>query len=85
MNAFCAHLALEEPDITSVAIGPGRVDTDMQALIRTTGKDTMQPAVYQTFVDGYEAGELLKPEQPGGVIARLVASPLKEVSGQYIR
>lgn len=85
MNAFCAHIALEEPDITSVAIGPGRVDTDMQALVRSTGKDTMQPEVYQTFVDGYEAGELLKPAQPGGVIARLVATPLKEVSGQYLR
>lgn len=43
----------------------------------------MQPDVYQNFVDVFEAGELLKPEQPGNVIARLVASPPKNLSGQF--
>ena len=72
VNSLSAHLAAEETDITSVAIQPGRVDTDMQAVIRSEGKDTMEPAVYQNFVDVFEAGELLKPEQPGNVIARVV-------------
>jgi NAD(P)-dependent dehydrogenase (short-subunit alcohol dehydrogenase family) len=82
MNALSAHLAVEEPDITSIAIAPGRVDTEMQGVLRNTGKDAMDEAQYQTFVDGYQNGELLKPSQPGNVIARLATSPDKQLSGK---
>ncbi|XWW98358.1 hypothetical protein V2A60_006358 [Cordyceps javanica] len=83
INSLSSHLASEERDITSVAIQPGRVDTDMQQLIRDTGSNTMDKAVYDTFVQAKEKGELLKPEQPGNVIARFVASPSKELSGKF--
>lgn len=75
---------MEEPDITSVAIQPGRVNTDMQALIRSTGKGVMDDAAYATFVDAYDDDSLLKPEQPGNVIARVVANPSKELSGKFM-
>jgi NAD(P)-dependent dehydrogenase (short-subunit alcohol dehydrogenase family) len=84
MNALSAHLAVEEPSITSIAIAPGRVDTEMQGVLRDTGKDTMDKAQYQTFVDGYQNGELLKPSQPGNVIARLAISPDIKLSGKAI-
>ncbi|GFP57455.1 uncharacterized oxidoreductase C30D10.05c [Trichoderma asperellum] len=84
VNSMAAHLAVEEPDITSVSFGPGRVNTDMQAVIREKGKDTMEKAMHQNFVDALEQGELLRPEQPGNVIAKFVANPLHKLSGQYI-
>ncbi|TFB01091.1 putative oxidoreductase [Trichoderma ghanense] len=84
VNSVAAHLAVEEPDITSITIGPGRVDTDMQATLRLKGKDTMDEKQYQSFVDAFQQGALLKPEQPGGVIAKFVANPLHELSGQYL-
>ncbi|EGX91094.1 short-chain dehydrogenase/reductase, putative [Cordyceps militaris CM01] len=83
INSLSGHLAIEEKDITSIAIQPGRVDTDMQQLIRDTGSNTMDKAVYDTFVQAKESGGLLKPEQPGNVIARFVASPSKELSGKF--
>lgn len=56
----------------------------MQANIRATGKDVMDAAVYQTFVDAFNADSLLKPEQPGNVIARVVSNPSKELSGKFM-
>lgn len=82
---MAAHLAVEETDITSVSFGPGRVNTDMQAVIREKGKDSMEKAMHQNFVDALEQGGLLRPDQPGNVIAKFVANPLHKLSGQYIK
>lgn len=82
-NSISGHIAIEEPDITSVAIAPGRVDTEMQGVIRSGGKESMNKAQYDSFVDAKEKGILLKPEQPGHVMARFVADPLKELSGKF--
>ncbi|KAF4982327.1 hypothetical protein FZEAL_2026 [Fusarium zealandicum] len=82
-NSISAHIALEEPDITSVAIAPGRVDTDMQGVLRSQGKDTMDKAQYDSFTEAKEKGILLKPEQPGHVMAKFVADPLKDLSGKF--
>jgi NAD(P)-dependent dehydrogenase (short-subunit alcohol dehydrogenase family) len=83
-NSIAAHFAVEEPDIISIAVQPGRVDTDMQATIRSEGKDIMNEAQYKSFVDAFNQGDLLKPEQPGNVIAGLVAEPPKELSGKFL-
>lgn len=84
VNSISAHIAAEEPDITSVAIAPGRVDTDMQAVIRSSGKDTMDKAQYDSFVDALQQGVLLKPSQPGNVLARFIARPQRDLSGKSI-
>ncbi|KAI5467906.1 hypothetical protein BGZ63DRAFT_372497 [Mariannaea sp. PMI_226] len=84
-NSIVAHIAAEEPDITSVAIAPGRVDTDMQGVLRSAGKDTMDKAQYETFTEAYEQGTLLRPEQPGNVMAKFVANPLKALSGKFFK
>jgi NAD(P)-dependent dehydrogenase (short-subunit alcohol dehydrogenase family) len=85
INSLSSHLALEEKDITTIAVAPGRVDTDMQGQIRSTGQESMDKAQYDTFVTAFEQGSLLKPEQPGRVIAKLVASPQKSLSGQFLK
>lgn len=56
----------------------------MQATLRAEGRDSMNPAQYASFVDAFNQGELLKPEQPGNVIAAFVVEPSKELSGQFL-
>ncbi|EFQ32777.1 short chain dehydrogenase [Colletotrichum graminicola M1.001] len=85
MNHLSAHLAVEEPDITSIAIGPGRVDTDMQKLIRETGSGHMADDDHASFVSAFDKGELFKPEQPGNVMARFVVKPQHDLSGKYLK
>jgi NAD(P)-dependent dehydrogenase (short-subunit alcohol dehydrogenase family) len=85
INHLSAHFATEEQDITSITIAPGRVNTEMQAVLRAQGKDTMAKAQYDTFVEAFEQGTLLKPEQPGNVIAGFVAEPSKELSGKSLK
>lgn len=85
VNALSAHVAAEETDITSITVAPGRVDTDMQATLRSEGKHSMSQAQYDSFVDAFNNGGLLKPEQPGNVIAGFIASPIKELSGKSLK
>ncbi|KHO01296.1 short-chain dehydrogenase [Metarhizium album ARSEF 1941] len=84
LNSLSSHLAVEDKDITSITISPGRVDTDMQVQVRSSGLQSMDKAQYDTFVQAFEQGKLLKPHQPGNVIARFVASPKRELSGQNL-
>lgn len=83
MNSLCQHLAVEEPDVVAVAVSPGRVDTDMQRVIRDTGKGVMADNDYAGFKDAFEEGSLIKPEWPGEVIARLALEAKHDLSGKY--
>lgn len=85
INHLCAHLAVEEPEITSVAISPGKVDTDMQQQIRELGGSSMAAKDHSSFIDEHSSGKLLKPEQPGSVIANLVVAATKELNGKHLR
>lgn len=85
VNHICAHMAVEEPAITSIAISPGKVDTDMQKQIREEGKTGMAAETHASFVNEHEKGLLLKPEQPGTVIAKLVDGANKEFSGKHFQ
>ncbi|KAK7209460.1 hypothetical protein V2G26_016638 [Clonostachys chloroleuca] len=84
INHLSAHLASEEPSITSIAIAPGRVNTDMQAVLRATGKESMDGSQYENFVEAFEKGTLLEPEKPGNVIAKLAIEPAKHLSGKFL-
>ena len=39
MNHLTSTLAIEEPEITTIAVEPGVVDTDMQGILRTEGNN----------------------------------------------
>jgi len=84
LHSLTGHLAVEEPDITSVSFSPGRVDTDMQRLIREAG-DAMKPSDLQGFKDAFEKGDLLKPELPGHTIARFVVNPRRDFTGKFLK
>ena len=85
MVSLSNHLAVEEPDITSVAIMPGRVDTDMQRVLREEGKTVMAQKDYASFVEAFEGGQLFRPDEPGSVIARLVADPQPSLTGKHLK
>lgn len=55
----------------------------MQGVLRSEGQSSMNKAQYDSFVEAKEKGILLKPEQPGNVMAKFVADPLKELSGKF--
>jgi NAD(P)-dependent dehydrogenase (short-subunit alcohol dehydrogenase family) len=84
MNHLGLTLSVEEPDITTVAIRPGVVDTDMQKEVRGYG-DVMDAKDTQKFRTLHETGKTLRPEQPGNVIARLAVAAEKELSGKLFR
>ena len=77
-------LAVEEPDVTTVSVRPGVVDTDMQVEVR--GHNSVMDAKdAQKFKSLHEDGKLLKPEQPGTVMARLAVQAEKGLSGKFLR
>ncbi len=85
MNHLALTLNVEEPFITSVAIRPGTVDTVMQKAIREEHSERMDKKDAEKFAGLYGRGELLKPEQPGNVIAKLVLNARRELGGKFLR
>ncbi|KAI1358660.1 short-chain dehydrogenase [Xylaria arbuscula] len=85
LNHLCAHLAVEEPSITTVTVSPGKVDTAMQKQIREEGHTGMSPDVHASFVAEHESGRLLNPDQPGTVIAKLAIGATNALTGKHYR
>ena len=85
LNHLATTLAAEEPDVVAVAVRPGVVDTAMQEEIRARHHVNMDPRQAQRFVDLKAQGGLLRPEQPGGVIADFAADPDRRLSGKFLR
>ncbi|KAK2873956.1 hypothetical protein FQN49_001959 [Arthroderma sp. PD_2] len=84
MNHLNMTLAHEEPEIISVAIRPGMVDTRMQHDLRSQYVTELGPKDSARFITAHEEGKLLKPEQPGTVIAKLILSAPEELSGKFL-
>lgn len=84
MNHLAMTLKVEEPDITTVAIRPGMVDTDMQKQIREEHASNMNPEDMKKFTSAFEEGKLVKPEQCGHVIAKLAVHAPSDLSGQFL-
>ncbi|KAF9154811.1 hypothetical protein BG015_011925 [Linnemannia schmuckeri] len=83
LKMFGESLAKEEPEVISVSIRPGVVDTDMQAVIRRDGATGMVPAQHAQFVNLHTSKELLHPDQPGHVIASLAVKAPSSISGKF--
>lgn len=84
LNHLAGTLATEEKDITTVSIRPGVVDTDMQGSIRDTHGGYMDPKDAAKFKELKQTGGLLKPEQPGNVMAKLAIDAPQELSGRFL-
>ena len=85
INHLALTLGAEEPDVTSISIRPGVVDTEMQREIREVHAPGMQEQDVARFHKLHKEGGLLKPEQPGHVIAKLAVDGPKELSGRFLR
>ncbi|KGO76736.1 Glucose/ribitol dehydrogenase [Penicillium italicum] len=83
MNNFAMSLGAEEPDVTSVSIRPGMVDTEMQRALREDHATALDAEMHSKFTGVHKDGKLLKPEQPGHVMAKLVLDAPKEISGRF--
>ena len=84
LTHFTRQLAAEEPDITSVALRPGVVDTAMQALIRRAGPAVMTSAQSTYFQELKDRGELLDPDVPARVAAWLALSAPTAMNGLFV-
>lgn len=84
MNHLAQTIANEEEDVISISIRPGVVDTEMQQDIREKHHIAMFPSDRARFAELKTTGGLLKPEQPGHVLARLAVSPPKELTGKFL-
>jgi NAD(P)-dependent dehydrogenase (short-subunit alcohol dehydrogenase family) len=85
MNHLAMTIANEEKDIISIAVRPGTVDTEMQKDIREKHSSFMDPSDAKKFAELKSSGSLLKPEQPGHVIAKLALDAPRELSGKFVQ
>ncbi|KAH8113257.1 short-chain dehydrogenase [Phellopilus nigrolimitatus] len=84
MNSLCRTLANEEPEIVSVALRPGMVDTSMQAAIRSTQPSVMRDEDLKRFSQAHTDSTLVNPDDAGRVIAALSLKASKALSGKFV-
>ncbi|KAJ1727216.1 hypothetical protein LPJ61_004692 [Coemansia biformis] len=82
LDMLTMSLGTEEPEVVTLAIRPGVIDTDMQKFIREKGKDTMRPNEYERFAKLHEDGKLLDPSIPAYIIARVALEASRDMSGK---
>jgi NAD(P)-dependent dehydrogenase (short-subunit alcohol dehydrogenase family) len=84
MNHLALSLGEEEPDVTTISVRPGMVDTEMQRELREDHATTLEPHIHSKFTTVHKEGKLLKPEQPGHVMAKLALDAPKELTGKFL-
>lgn len=84
MTHLTRLIAAEEPDIITVALRPGVVDTDMQAQIRREGPDVMAPVKTSHFQQLKDKGQLLDPAIPAGKLAWLALKAPPSLNGVFL-
>ena len=85
LNSLARTTAAEEPEITILAIRPGVVATEMQNTIRDEHASTMDKVDIERFNTMRKEGKMLRPDQPGNVMARLVLSQPTGLSGEFLK
>lgn len=85
INMLTRALAEEAPEVVSLALRPGVVDTAMQATIREEGVSGMPAERHRRFVQYHQQGELLPPEKPGRALATLALYAPPAWSGEFLQ
>jgi NAD(P)-dependent dehydrogenase (short-subunit alcohol dehydrogenase family) len=78
-------LAIEEPDVTTVSIRPGTVDTEMQRELREIHQAAMDKKDAEKFASLKSGGKLLRPDQPGNVLAKLAVDAPSGLRGKFLK
>ncbi|KXN67204.1 NAD(P)-binding protein [Conidiobolus coronatus NRRL 28638] len=85
LNMLSSLLAIEYPNIRTLSVDPGIMDTNMQAQIRETGSAAMNPEHHQFFQDLVSNGNLIHPSLPGSAIGKLVMNEIpKSENGKFV-
>jgi NAD(P)-dependent dehydrogenase (short-subunit alcohol dehydrogenase family) len=84
LNHFTRVLAAEEPALTAVAVRPGVVDTQMQALLRSKGPREMHPQQAAYYQNLKTTGKLEPPHVPARTIAWLGLKAPHDLSGMFL-
>ncbi|WOO77253.1 putative oxidoreductase [Vanrija pseudolonga] len=84
LNSFARTFASEEREagVAFLSVRPGVID--MQAHIRAVGPGAMAPTDMSKFNSLHAEGKLLRPEQPGSVIAGAAVGVGLELSGEFV-
>lgn len=85
MNHLAGQLACEEPEVTTISVRPGVVDTKMQQDVREIHSAGMAEKDKDKFLGMHKNNQLLRPEQPGHVIANMAIDPPKTLNGKYMK
>jgi NAD(P)-dependent dehydrogenase (short-subunit alcohol dehydrogenase family) len=81
---FSKVLSMEEPTLTIISFYPGEVDTSMQADIRAKGRVESFESIHDFFIEQYEKGRLLTPEQSALATVTLALAAPHEWTGAFI-
>jgi NAD(P)-dependent dehydrogenase (short-subunit alcohol dehydrogenase family) len=87
LNHLALTLSVEEPNVCTISIRPGVVDTEMQREIREVHHESMSEKDRTKFAGLKKDGGLLRPEQPGHVLAKLAIADgedFRELSGKFL-
>lgn len=84
LNHFTRILAVEEPNVTCVAVRPGVVDTPMQTTLRETAPSVMPRDLADYYQELKITGDLEPPEVPGRSIAWLAMHAPSDWSGRFL-
>ncbi|KAK6518820.1 hypothetical protein TWF506_005955 [Arthrobotrys conoides] len=84
LNHLNMTLAHEEPAISSIAIAPGIVDTDMQKALRDDHGNVMPHQEQSLFINLKESGQIVKPGDVGALLGNLSLNMNPALSGKYL-
>lgn len=84
LNHFSRVLAAEEPDITTIAVRPGVIDTQMQTTLRNQTPEKMPKKWIEYYYQLKADGKLEPPDIPGRAIAWLALKGPKQLSGRFV-
>jgi NAD(P)-dependent dehydrogenase (short-subunit alcohol dehydrogenase family) len=84
LNHFTNILAAEEPEVISIAVRPGVVDTPMQTKLRETAPAVMPKDLADYYQELKMGGNLEPPEVPGRSIAWLALHAPPDWSGRFL-
>jgi NAD(P)-dependent dehydrogenase (short-subunit alcohol dehydrogenase family) len=84
LNIFAKVMAKEEPEITSIIVGPGMTDTDMASYSREYGINVFQENFLKRFTEAKENNQLNKPEDVAKAFCAIALHAPKEWSGSEV-
>ena len=84
LNHLTRVLAVEEPQLTCVAVRPGVVDTDMQRVLRTPESGQLPNSQVEYYQALKAENRLEPPRVPGRAIAWLALEAPREWSGDFL-